>query len=351
MTPKTLSQINCQKPAILALLDAVRSRFEQGCTGINVFLQGRSGTGKTTIARCLACDLGGNDDPGAGTIYQTGAKIITIDELREWKNRLRSYGFLGRQVLIIDETQHLSNDQQTALLTLLEKNEREGNTIIILTAMFNDDEITGARASTWKPLKDRCIVPPLGNVENPAFQNEIIEHTAKIVQEIDLPLEPENLCTEAGFSLRAIYARLRMESHLRGVTFEESIFLGNDSEIVERLQLTLETTEKPRKVEWIEPKAAPKPKPKQSARQRQYTTNLGDHGVTILDVVAKILTEIGRPMMPVEIARKFEKQYPEMIFLSKNPRCSINASISRDIALYGIESRFVKVNRKIGLNG
>ena len=350
MTPTTLSQINCQKPAILALLDGVRNRFEQGQPGINIFLQGRSGIGKSSIARCLARDLGGNDEPGAGTIYQTGAKIITIDELRDWKNRLRSYGFLGRQILIIDEAQHLSNDQQTALLTLLETNGREGNTIIILTAMFKDDEITGARASTWKPLKDRCIVPPLGDVEEPAFQSEIIEHVSRIVQGLGLHLDSAALCKSEGFSLRAIYARLRMESHLQGVTVDESIFLGNDSEISERVALTSEVAGRPRKMEWIENKPARESKPQMTARQKQYTANLGDHGVTILDMVARIIAEIGHPMRAVEIARKFEKQHPEMVFVSKRPRCSINASISRDIAMHGECSRFIKINRKIGLN-
>ena len=120
------------------------------------------------------------------------------------------------------------------------------------------------------------------------------------------------------------------------------------------MQLVLDTTARPRAVESLEmnrkPVSVSGKKDKKTPRQKQYKRNLGTNGVTLLDVIHEIISEKGRPMFPIEIATAFESDYPEMMFVSKKPRCSINANISKDIALNGKDSRFVKTDRRIGLN-
>ena len=91
--------------------------------------------------------------------------------IRRWNKTVHLDSLLGRRVIIIDEAQYLTKDQMGLLLTVLDQNFRCGKAVFIFTSMFDDDEITGARANEWKPLKDRCIVPPLGDVEDADFQN------------------------------------------------------------------------------------------------------------------------------------------------------------------------------------
>ena len=291
------------------------------------------------------------------TTIQVGVRAVELDMIRRWNKTVHLDSLLGRRVIIIDEAQYLTKDQMGLLLTVLDQNFRCGKAVFIFTSMFDDDEITGARANEWKPLKDRCIVPPLGDVEDTDFQNAIVAHVAGLIATIGISLDATTTCKQAGFSLRAVYGRLRQEAILAGVELEESVFLGNDPEIAAKVQSTLDAAgNKPRRdYGLLEPGNCPTPAPatklpKKTKRQKQFENNLGDNGVTILDVAFQIINEAGRPMMPIEIDRKFQVNYPEIVFVSKNPRCSINAAISKDIKLKGKNSRFVKVDRKIGLN-
>ena len=101
MIPTTLSQINCQKQGILALLDGIKHCFEQGQRGINVFLQAKTGLGKSSIARCLANDLGGDEL----TIQQVGARSIDLEMIRRWGESIHQDSMFGRRIIIIDESQ------------------------------------------------------------------------------------------------------------------------------------------------------------------------------------------------------------------------------------------------------
>lgn len=113
--PREWSQVVGQDKA-LKTLDLWRKRG--GLLGRKVWISGKSGTGKTTIARLIAAEVA---DPTA--IKEVSAKALSVGDIREEFRKLLFRPLFGAQhgrVLIINEVHLMRKDVVTEFLTLTE---------------------------------------------------------------------------------------------------------------------------------------------------------------------------------------------------------------------------------------
>ena len=118
--PKTWAAVLGQAK-VVAEIATLRKR---GLAGRAFFISGKSGQGKTTIARLLAADICGglnNFDLGNATEYD--AKGMDVDDLKDIDYSLRFYGtgLAHGRCAIINEVHTLTPSCIKALLTILER--------------------------------------------------------------------------------------------------------------------------------------------------------------------------------------------------------------------------------------
>jgi DNA polymerase III delta prime subunit len=110
----------------------------------NMLLCGGAGTGKTTVAKALCSEM------GCDWIFINGSDENGIDVLRNKIKQFASSMSLngGTKVVIIDESDYLTNNVQAALRAFME--EFSNNCRFILTCNFKNRVI--------EPLHSRCAV-------------------------------------------------------------------------------------------------------------------------------------------------------------------------------------------------
>jgi len=146
--PKTWPEVVGQGK-VLGEIDAIRRR---GLAGRSFWISGKSGQGKTTIAKLLASEIA--DDMN---IEELDAGELTPVRLKTIENDMGSYGFgvkTGR-CFIINEAHGLRKAAIRQLLVLLERLPVHVAVIFTTTTegqdlLFEDNEDTG-------PLLSRCI--------------------------------------------------------------------------------------------------------------------------------------------------------------------------------------------------
>lgn len=161
--PRLFSEVVGQERAVKLLTGLVGppKRFQ------NIILEGPSGSGKSTLARvfaqavqckkpepnadpcrvCDACRLFEND--GQINFYLLRGKLDTsVDDIRELDEDLAFRPmFADAHVVFVDEAHKLTEDAQTALLTLLEKNPRFA---VFIFSLIEGDALLPA-------LRNRCL--------------------------------------------------------------------------------------------------------------------------------------------------------------------------------------------------
>lgn len=136
---------------------AMRKLFqiqERGFSGQSVWIKGKSGNGKTTIARLIAREVAHPacivevDD--ASTLTSTALKEIT----QHWA--AKGFSLFGGHALIINEAHGLRKDTIRYLLGLLERVAAGLDAVVIFTTTLLGDNLFEEQIDS-NPFKSRCI--------------------------------------------------------------------------------------------------------------------------------------------------------------------------------------------------
>ena len=166
--PQVWSQVVGQDKA-LRVIDQWRKR---GLTGRAVWISGKSGTGKTTIARLLAADAAEEfciTEVDAGRLTEANAN----EAIRNLRPRA-CFAKAGR-ILIVNEAHRLDKAVVGAFLTLLETDFPSHALVIFTTTVEGEAKFDGVPDSA--PFLSRCAKLPLS-------QTSLSEPFAKRAAEI-----------------------------------------------------------------------------------------------------------------------------------------------------------------------
>lgn len=200
MRPKTWAEVIGQSKAI-AVIDGIRRRSST-LAGRAYWLAGKSGTGKTTIARLIAAECA---HPIA--VDESNAGDWTIDDVRRLENELQVKPLvpdgapIGR-AYILNEAHLMRSAVLSRLLTTLEAIPDWAVIVFTTTA---DGAADFADNADGKPLLSRCLTIPW---TTKGLADVFADHVLRIAEENGLGgktvAEAKRLVNDNGANLRAV---------------------------------------------------------------------------------------------------------------------------------------------------
>jgi len=144
--PKMLAEVVGQEKAVRVL-----SRIAPRFGGRAFYLQGKSGQGKTTIARIIAREVA---DPKYGTWEKTGREL-TVADLKDFRDRWSQKSWLtDGYALIVNESHGMNRPVIEVFLDILEGLPE--NAIVIFTTTIDGAELFEEHIDAG-PFASRCI--------------------------------------------------------------------------------------------------------------------------------------------------------------------------------------------------
>jgi DNA polymerase III subunit gamma/tau len=149
--PRDWSQVVGQEKAI-AKIAALRKR---GLAGRAYWISGKSGHGKTTIARLLAAEVADDD-----YIQEVDAAALTVADLQRIEREM-SYSAWGKggKAYIVNEAHALRKPVIRQLLVLLERIPH--HVIVVFTTTVEGQKSLFEDYDDASPLLSRCLLVPL----------------------------------------------------------------------------------------------------------------------------------------------------------------------------------------------
>jgi DNA polymerase-3 subunit gamma/tau len=150
--PRSWAEVIGQ-PKIVGKIDRLRSR---GLAGRAFWLSGQSGTGKTTIARLIAAEVG--DDFNVEEIDATDLSAARVREI-ERSSYTRGLGEKSGRAYIVNEAHGLNKAAVRQLLTTLER--IPSHVVWCFTTTCDGQDSLFEGVDDAHPLLSRCIELPL----------------------------------------------------------------------------------------------------------------------------------------------------------------------------------------------
>ena len=174
LRPKTLSDFIGHTEAIQQL-ESMRESI--GFAGQAIWISGPTGTGKSTLARIIA------DEVGDWTVEEMDAQDLTLDYLREFKHRCACKPLVGESHSLIVNEAHKLNDRTVSYLQTFLEDERVQNnaTVIFTTTDYGQQRLFGTKSDAF-PFLSRCILVEL-KIDEPtmvAFRDYLMRTADKL---------------------------------------------------------------------------------------------------------------------------------------------------------------------------
>ncbi len=146
--PRSFAEVIGQDEAISKLM----MLKEKGLAGRSIWISGKTGHGKTTLARLIAQEVSLES-----MVVEVDSRTLKISDFEEIRAKLWRYCpmFGSAHVLIVNEAHKLRNDVVTYLLNLLESPEAQ-NTLFIFTTTTEGMELFEDEKLDAMPLLQRC---------------------------------------------------------------------------------------------------------------------------------------------------------------------------------------------------
>lgn len=174
--PKSLDEVVGQELAV-ARLNLIRRKF--GWEGQCLLLCGPSGTGKSSIARCVANAV----QPQDFANYELDAQDLDFETVRDWERKMKGKPLCGGVwAFTVNECHGLRDNVVSRLNTVFEaKNNCFMNATWIFTTTKKGQRRLFDKAFDAHPFLSRCVCIELDNGEETllAFANRVREIAVK----------------------------------------------------------------------------------------------------------------------------------------------------------------------------
>jgi len=191
--------------------------LERGWGGRAWWLNGLSGTGKTTLAGILA-----RIESDEHNVTYLEANALTVSKLGKIEDLLRfhTWGDKPGRAFIIDEAHRLSKDTISKLLTMLENIDDQ--TCWIFTTTVQGERKLMENATDAAPLLSRCMVVELSRS---GLTEAFAKHCHEIAHQQGLNGQPvasyETLATDCGCNMRMMLQQIEsgimLDAYLPGL--------------------------------------------------------------------------------------------------------------------------------------